>query len=130
MDVMVAVGSNFFYNVTLPVTLWFLDKGKKGTTRDNQVLFLDARHIYKQVDRAHREWTLEQIGLLSSIARLYRGEALNGFVYQHENYTLPAKQLDRVAEMFAHKQYCDVPGLCKVVDRAEIEAQGWSLKSG
>ena len=86
VDVMVAVGSNFFYNVTLPVTLWFLDKGKKGTSREDTVLFLDARNIYKQVDRAHREWTPEQIGLLSSIARLYRGEALNGFVFQRENY--------------------------------------------
>ena len=28
VDVMVAVGSNFFYTVTLPCTLWFLDKGK------------------------------------------------------------------------------------------------------
>ena len=54
VDVMVAVGSNFFYNVTLPVTLWFLDKGKKGTSREDTVLFLDARNIYKQIDRAHR----------------------------------------------------------------------------
>ena len=27
VDVMVAIGSNFFYTVTLPCTLWFLDKG-------------------------------------------------------------------------------------------------------
>ena len=46
VDVMVAVGSNFFYTVTLPVTLWFLDKGKKNTDRADQVLFIDARHIY------------------------------------------------------------------------------------
>jgi type I restriction enzyme M protein len=30
VDVMIAIGSNFFLNVTLPCTLWFLDKGKKG----------------------------------------------------------------------------------------------------
>ncbi|MEK7069559.1 MAG: N-6 DNA methylase, partial [Patescibacteria group bacterium] len=29
VDVMIAVGPNMFYNVTLPVTLWFLDKGKR-----------------------------------------------------------------------------------------------------
>ena len=28
VDVMVAVGPNMFYTVTLPCTLWFLDKGK------------------------------------------------------------------------------------------------------
>ncbi|MFQ5594042.1 MAG: N-6 DNA methylase, partial [Anaerolineae bacterium] len=57
VDVMAAVGSNFFYTVTLPCTLWFLDQGKRGTPRENTVLFVDARHIYRQVDRAHREFT-------------------------------------------------------------------------
>ena len=49
-DVMVAIGSNFFYTVTLPCTLWFLDRGKAGTDRHDKVLFLDARHIYTQID--------------------------------------------------------------------------------
>ena len=44
VDVMVAIGTNFFYTVTLPVTLWFLDKGKLGTDREDTVLFIDARH--------------------------------------------------------------------------------------
>ena len=38
VDVVVAISSNFFYTVTLPVTLWFLDKGKAGTDRENTVL--------------------------------------------------------------------------------------------
>jgi type I restriction enzyme M protein len=74
MDVMVAVGSNFFSTVTLPCTLWFLDKGKKDTGRQDKVLFIDARHIYNQIDRAHREFTPEQIEYLGNIVRLYRGE--------------------------------------------------------
>ena len=45
VDVMVAVGPNMFYTVTLPCTLWFLDKGKQRTPRADKVLFLDARHI-------------------------------------------------------------------------------------
>lgn len=45
VDVMVSIGPNFFYTVTLPCTLWFLDKGKAGTPREDTVLFLDARHI-------------------------------------------------------------------------------------
>jgi len=56
VDVIVAVGSNFFYTVTLPCTLWFLDKGKATTERRDKVLFIDARHIFRQIDRAHREW--------------------------------------------------------------------------
>ncbi len=125
VDVMVAVGSNFFYTVTLPCTLWFLDKGKTFlTTKDTKstkeeqnknlsalsdlsgsknqgvrtketVLFIDARNIYTQIDRAHREWTPEQIGLLASLVRLYRGEDLNGFTFNASDYPqLAPAQID------------------------------------
>src|SRR5947209_12833790 len=43
VDIIVAVGSNFFYTVALPVTLWFLAKGKRGTDRDDKILFIYAR---------------------------------------------------------------------------------------
>src|SRR5688572_8981741 len=66
VDVVVAVGPNMFYTVTLPVTLWFFDRSKKRTARADSVLFLDARHIYRQIDRAHRDWTLGQIGFLAN----------------------------------------------------------------
>lgn len=49
VDVMVSVGSNFFYTVTLPCTLWFLDRGKADTDRRDKVLFIDARQIYRQI---------------------------------------------------------------------------------
>lgn len=74
VDVIVAVGPNMFYTVTLPVTLWFLDRGKKKSPRADKVLFLDARHIYRQVDRAHRDWAAAQISFLANVVRLYRGE--------------------------------------------------------
>ena len=54
VDVMVGIGTNFFYTVTLPVTLWFLDKGKASTDREDTVLFIDARHLYHQIDRPRR----------------------------------------------------------------------------
>ena len=67
-------GSNFFYTVTLPVTLWFLDRASAAREREDKVLFIDARKIFRQIDRAHRDWTAEQIEFLANIARLYRGE--------------------------------------------------------
>ncbi|MEA3396406.1 MAG: class I SAM-dependent DNA methyltransferase, partial [Chloroflexota bacterium] len=78
VDVMVAVGSNFFYTVTLPCTLWFLNKRQGAETqgRKDEVLFLDARRIYTQVDRAHREFSPAQLEFLANIVRLYRGEAV------------------------------------------------------
>jgi type I restriction enzyme M protein len=120
VDVMIAIGPNMFYTVTLPCTLWFLDRGKAGTERAEQVLFIDARHIYRQIDRAHRDFTPEQIEFLANIARLYRGEAVE----------TEAGSGEMLAERFPEGVYQDVPGLCKVATRAEIEAQGWSLNPG
>ena len=75
VDVMVSISSNFFYTVTLPCTLWFFDKSKGQSANERiRYLFIDARHIYQQIDRAHREFTPQQIEFLSNIARLYRGE--------------------------------------------------------
>ncbi len=42
VDVMVAVGSNFFYTVTLPCTLWFLDRGKTKSPRKDKVFRLQS----------------------------------------------------------------------------------------
>jgi type I restriction enzyme M protein len=120
VDVMVAVGSNFFYSVTLPVTLWFLDRGKRDTPRAKQVLFVDARQVFRQVDRAHREFTEEQLEFLANIVRLYRGEEPE---FAGGENTL-------FAERFPDAAYADVKGLCKVASIEEIEAQGWSLNPG
>jgi type I restriction enzyme M protein len=66
---MLTLPSNMFYTVTLPATLWFFDKGKK----DNRILFIDARNIFTQVDRAHREFTDEQIQNIAIIGQLHKG---------------------------------------------------------
>lgn len=124
VDVMVAVGPNMFYTVTLPCTLWFLDRGKAKTKRADTVLFIDARHVYRQVDRAHRDWTQAQIGFIANIVRLYRGEAPDLTVGGEE-------MLVKLKEVFGEKpSYADVPGLCKAATITEIEAQGWSLNPG
>ncbi|HUW45289.1 MAG TPA: class I SAM-dependent DNA methyltransferase [Dehalococcoidia bacterium] len=120
VDVMVAVGPNFFYTVPLACTLWFLDRGKKDTDRRDKVLFLDARQIYRQVDRAHRDFTPEQIEFLANIVRLYRGEKP-----EMEMGSQPMMQ-----EHFPDRKYVDVPGLCKVATLDEIRQQGYSLNPG
>ena len=76
VDVMVAVGPNMFYTVTLPCTLWFFDKGKRKGPRKDQVLFIDARGFYRQVSRAIRDFLPEQIEFLANIVRLWRGQAV------------------------------------------------------
>lgn len=124
VDVMVAVGPNMFYTVTLPCTLWFLDRSKQKTPRADKVLFLDARHIYRHVDRAHRDWTEGQIGFMANVVRLYRGE--------EPDFTLGGPEAGaKLKEVFGKKlKFADVPGLCKAAMIKEIEAQGWSLNPG
>lgn len=120
VDVMISIGSNFFYTVTLPCTLWFLDKGKKKTDRKDKVLFIDARHIYIQIDRAHRDFLPEQIEFISNIVRLYRGEEIetaNG-----------SEKL--IKENFQKGKYRDIEGLCKVTAIKEIKEHGCSLNPG
>lgn len=56
VDVMISVASNMFYTVTLPCTLWFFDKGKINTPRKDKILFIDARNLYRQIDRKLREF--------------------------------------------------------------------------
>ena len=73
VDVMVSVGNNFFYTLSLPCSLWFFDKAKRTENRD-KVLFIDARNYYTVVDRTLNEWTEWQLRNLQAIVHLYRGE--------------------------------------------------------
>ena len=120
VDAIVSIGSNFFYTVTLPVTLWFLDKGKRSGDRADKILFLDARKLFRQIDRAHRDFQPQQIELLANIVRLYRGEKPE----------VAGDSAELMAKNFPDGHYLDVAGLCKVASLADIEAQGWSLNPG
>ena len=73
VDVMMSVGNNFFYTLSLPCSLWFFDKAKRAENRD-KVLFIDARNYYTVVDRTLNEWTEWQLRNLQAIVHLYRGE--------------------------------------------------------
>ncbi|MET7242999.1 class I SAM-dependent DNA methyltransferase [Methylobacterium sp. EM32] len=120
VDCIVSVGPNMFFTVTLPVTLWFLDKGKAKSPRGDQVLFVDARHLYRQVTRANRVFDPDQVEFLANIVRLWRGEdaeAMQG-------------SFPRLSEAFPDMNYRDVPGLCRAATRKEIAAQDWSLNPG
>ena len=120
VDVIVSVAPNFFFTVTLPCTLWFFDKAKAKTARKDQVLFIDARHVFRQIDRAHRDFTEAQIEFLANIVRLWRGETPE----------LIRDSAPLLEERGLAKTYADVPGLCKSASLKEIEAQGWSLNPG
>lgn len=120
VDVIVSIGPNFFYTVTLPCTLWFFDKNKKKTLQKDTVLFLDARNVFTQIDRAHREFSPEQLEYLANVVRLYHGE-------DPEFRNGSEKMLKKA---FPKAKYKDVAGLCKSISLKEIEKQGCSLNPG
>jgi type I restriction enzyme M protein len=120
VDCIIAVGPNMFFTVTLPVTLWFVDKGKAKGERGDKVLFVDARHLFRQVTRANRVFDPDHVEFLGNIVRLWRGEKLE----------TEAGSSARTLEAFPESRYRDVPGQCKVATRKDIEAQDWSLNPG
>ncbi len=130
VDVIISIGSNFFYTVTLPCTLWFFDRGRKGSEREKKILLIDARSIFRQIDRAHRDYTPSQIEFLANIVRLYRGEEPEFMYRKKGESSLPHDSLDDWKNLFGDNKYQDVPGLCKVASMNEVEDQGWSLNPG
>ena len=148
---MVTLPSNMFSSVTLPATLWFFDKAKANTDRKDEILFIDARNVFTQVDRAHRKFSEEQIKNLGIISRLYEGDK-QAFIDLIEEYKAARDnapnivddketktkayyqaQIDWLNERFPNGEYQDVIGLCKIAKlKGEdgIEDQDYSLNAG
>lgn len=141
---MVTLPSNMFTSVTLPATLWFFDKNKPNTNKKNEVLFIDARNVFTQIDRAHRKFSEEQIKNLSIITKIYNGDvnSYNKLIDEYnDNYNKSKdnkkdywkSQIEWLSERFPDGKYQDVIGLCKVVriDEEEgISEQDYSLNPG
>ncbi|MFD3318205.1 N-6 DNA methylase [Alteromonas macleodii] len=85
---MLTLPSNMFYTVTLPATLWFFDKDKQ----DDNILFIDARNVFTQIDRAHREFSPEQINNLAIISKLHKGKRRE-FVHLIDTYFVKGMDL-------------------------------------
>jgi type I restriction enzyme M protein len=73
VDIMVSIGTNFFYTRTLPCSLWFFDRGRPAK-RKHKTLMLDARSVYRVVSRKVRDFSDEQLANLTAIVWLYRGQ--------------------------------------------------------
>lgn len=145
---MVTLPSNMFSSVTLPATLWFFDKAR---TKKDEILFIDARNIFTQVDRAHRKFSEEQIKNLAIITRLYNGDTesfkalideykteLQNAPEESDNKEVKTKkywqeQIDWLTDRFPKGVYEDVIGLCKAAPlegEDGIIDQDYSLNAG
>ncbi len=145
---MVTLPSNMFTSVTLPATLWFFNKKK---VRKDEILFIDARNIFTQIDRAHRKFSEEQIKNLSIITRLYEGkkEEFSNLINEYKEKLANApevsddedikpksyyrEQIDWLMNRFPNGEYNDVVGLCKaakIEGEDGIKDQDYSLNPG
>ena len=148
---MVTLPSNMFTSVTLPATLWFFDKKKARTDKKDKILFVDARNIFTQIDKAHRKFSDEQIKNLAIITKLYNGDTqafadlideykteLDNAPESADNKEIKTKnywqaQINWLIERFPDGEYRDVIGLCKAASlKGEdgIEEQDYSLNAG
>ncbi len=132
---MLTLPSNMFTSVTLPATLWFFDKAK---IKKDEILFIDARNIFTQIDRAHRKFSDEQIRNLGIITRLYEGktEEFEALLADYRAKLADAPELsddedimpksywqsniDWLTERFPEGKYRDVVGLCKATTIGKI----------
>ncbi len=141
---MVTLPSNMFSSVTLPATLWFFDKSKVNTDKKDEILFVDARNVFTQVDRAHRKFSDEQLKNLAIITRLYEGNSVEFYETLNEYKKIAVRtfnemkvlcfnlpdELQKIVEKIERKKnelskelidtdaivldYCDLPTLSEV----------------
>lgn len=145
---MVTLPSNMFTSVTLPATLWFFDRAKANK---DEILFIDARNIFTQIDRAHRKFSDEQIRNLGIVTRLYEGktEEFEALLADYRTKLAEAPEvsddedimpksywqsnIDWLTERFPEGRYRDVVGLCKaakIEGEDGIKDQDYSLNPG
>jgi len=108
VDVIISCPSKLFYNVSLPVSLWFLSKNKAGDRfrkRSGETLFIDARDTFEQISRKQVVFNDEHIKKIADAIRAWRGE-------------------------IADKKYEDISGFCKSATLEDIKKNGYVLTPG
>lgn len=69
----VAMPTQLFYSVTIPVTLWFITKNKQ---QKEKTLFIDARNMGYMVDRKHRDLSDDEIQKLADTFEQFQNGTL------------------------------------------------------
>ncbi len=122
VDVMISIGTNFFYTRSLPCTLWFFDKGKPEQ-RKNKTLMIDARSIYRKVTRKIYDFTPEQLDNISTIVWLYRGET-EKYLGLVQEYLQTAREKGSEIENAIKPFEADIAGLLYKFDQFFEQKRG------
>ena len=69
VEAIVAMPTNLFYSVTIPVSLWFISRNKKNK---GKTVFIDARKLGTMVDRIHRDLSDEDISRIADTVAAFQ----------------------------------------------------------
>ena len=112
----IAMPTQLFYSVTIPVTLWFITKGKK---QKGKTLFIDARKMGHMVDRKHRDFSEEDIQKLAKTFESFQ----NGLLEDVKGYCSVATMED-----IAKQDYILTPGRYVGVEEQEEDEEPFEEK--
>lgn len=123
VDAIVALPDKLFYSTGIPVSLWILNRNKKDNpnyrSRENKILFIDARNLGVMIDRRHRELTEEDIQKIADTYHQWRN--LDGN-YKDINGFCKSATLDDIRE----NEYVLTPG--RYVGLVDVEDDGISFE--
>jgi type I restriction enzyme M protein len=132
VDVMMAIGNNFFYTRSLPCTLWFFDRAKeKDEAKKDKVLMLDARKIYRKVTSKVNDFSPEQLQNLICIVGLYRGnsekfkQTVSGYLQQSAALAEETADVTRALREHLEVTYRAVLDFAKRLTKEIPDAEKW-----
>ena len=118
VEAIVAMPSNLFYSVTIPVTLWFITRGKK---QKGKTVFIDARKMGTMVDRIHRELTDEDIAKIAGTVEAFQ----QGTLEDEKGFCAVASIQD-----IAKQDYILTPGRYVGIEEQDDDGEPFEEKMG
>jgi len=112
----VALPTNLFYSVTIPVTLWFISKSKK---QKGKTVFIDARNLGHMIDRKHRDFTDEDIAKIANTFINFQ----NGTLENEAGFCAVATTQD-----IAKQDYVLTPGRYVGIAKQEEDSEPFDAK--
>jgi type I restriction enzyme M protein len=132
VDVMMAIGNNFFYTRSLPCTLWFFDRNKERDAKlKDKVLMLDARKIYRKVTSKVNDFSPEQLQNIICIVNLYRGNkkkfenTVKGYLQTASELAMETSQTTAELQKQLQQVYKTVSEFAKAYAKENKEAKEW-----
>jgi len=134
VDAIVALPDKLFYSTGIPVSLWIINRNKKDNpkfrSRENEVLFIDARNLGEMVDRKHRELKDEDIKKIADTYHKWRKESNEGLRIKNEELENEDSMLLVAENSAAYGGYENIKGFCYSATIEEIRAYEYVLTPG